>query len=160
MAKIIERKHRLSDRLYIGTIRVSFTLCIKERIPIFQNKDIVLPFIPLLKEATEKFLCKNWIYVFMPDHLHYILEGISPESNLIASTEFFKQKSGYWFSMNKIGVQWQKDYYDHIHRKEDDLRGHIFYIANNPVRKSLCQRWDEYPFLGSVHYNLHQLISS
>ena len=158
MAKVIERKHRLSENLYIGTIRVSFTLCIKDRIPIFQNKDVVLSLIAILKETIEKFLCKNWIYVFMPDHLHYILEGSSQDSNLMASTEIFKQRSGYWFSKNGKGAQWQKDYYDHIHRKEEDIIRQLFYIANNPVRKSLCKKWDEYPFVGSIHYDLHKLI--
>jgi hypothetical protein len=33
----------------------------------------------------------------------------------------FKQRSGYWLSQNEIQEKWQKDFYDHILRKDEDI---------------------------------------
>ena len=50
--------------------------------------------------------------------------------------------------------RWQKDYYDHVLRKEDNLDIHIKYILNNPVRAGLVEYWKQYPYKGSTIYEL------
>ncbi|MFH1288633.1 MAG: transposase [bacterium] len=154
---IKEKKHRLSLSCYQGEVRVTFTLCVEDKKPLFSQKAIVDKFIKILKEAENKFNCKNWVYVFMPDHLHLILEGGSEQSDLWKTIILFKQKTGFWLSQNKMG-SWQKDFYDHIHRKEDNLRKHVTYILNNPVRKALTTNWEEYPFSGSLDFDLNEIV--
>ena len=100
----------------------------------------------------------NWIFVYMPDNLHLILEGKSNESNLLDSIKYFKQKTGFWLSENGFKAKWQKDFYDHLHRSEKDLRKHIDYILRNPVRKGLVEDWRYYPFLGSLHRNIEDIL--
>jgi hypothetical protein len=51
-------------------------------------------------------------------------------------------------------IKWQKDYYDHILRKKENLNIHIKYILNNPVRAGLVDYWKQYPYKGSTLYNL------
>lgn len=133
---IKEKKHRLPLSCYQGEVRVTFALCVEGKKTLFAQKAIVDKFIEILKEAENKFNCKNWVYIFMPDHLHLILEGKSEQSDLWKTIILFKQKTGFWLSQNKMSG-WQKDFYDHIHRKEDDLQKHVIYILNNPVRKGL-----------------------
>ena len=41
---------------------------------------------------------------------------------------------------------WQKNFYDHIVRKEQSLRRIAEYILNNPVRRGIVGTWDAYPF--------------
>ncbi len=43
---------------------------------------------------------------------------------------------------------WQKSFYDHVIRKEEDLNSIAGYIFNNPVRKELVENYEDYPFLG------------
>ncbi len=153
-----EKKHRLNLDCYKGLVRVSFTLCIKERKIVFTNKDIVEIFVNILKELIEKYDCKNWIYVFMPDHLHLVLEGNSEKADLWKTIVLFKQKTGYWLSKNKSNLFWQKDFYDHILRKDEDLKKHIRYVLENPVRKGLVNDWKDYEFKGSLSYDLYEII--
>jgi putative transposase len=155
--KIIEKKHRLSSGHYRGSIRVTFTFCIEGNNPLFSDNSVVDIFLKALKEAESKFDCKNWIYVFMPDHLHIIMEGNSEKSDLWKMDKLFKQKTGYWLAQNKSGIEWQKDFYDHIHRKDEDLKKHIRYILDNPIRKRLISDWQEYPYKGSLDYSLEEI---
>ena len=71
----------------------------------------------------------------------------------------FKQKTGFWLSRNTGGIKWQKDFYDHIHRKNEDLKKHITYLLDNPVRKGLVDHWQNYPFKGSLDFNLQEIIT-
>jgi len=155
---VIEKKHRLNRDRYIGHIRVSFTLCIKGRSKIFIESNIVDIFNNILKYELEKQRVSNWIYLYMPDHLHLILEGKEESSDLWRSVVSFKQKTGYWLSKNKTAIRWQKDFYDYIHRKDDDLKKHIRYVLENPIRKKIVVNWDEYKFKGSLDYKLSDII--
>ncbi|MCP4727056.1 MAG: hypothetical protein GY863_18595 [bacterium] len=98
---VFEKKHRLDRDEYIGCVRISFTLCIKERNKIFVDSDVVEIFNSILKSELEKHRVSNWIYLYMPDHLHLILEGKDDSSNLWQSIVSFKQKTGFWFSKIK-----------------------------------------------------------
>ena len=94
----------------------------------------------------------------MPDHAHFIIEGKSSKSNLLKCMSDFKQRTGFWLSKNMSGFRWQKDFYDHIHRKDEDLRKHINYIFDNPVRKGLVEKWEDYKYIGSLDFDLKDIL--
>ena len=94
----------------------------------------------------------------MPDHFHFILGGEDLNANLWKAVVLFKQQTGYWFSKNMPGARWQKDFFDYLHRKERDLKDHIFYILDNPVRGNIVKNWKNYPYKGSLDLNLHEII--
>jgi hypothetical protein len=51
----------------------------------------------------------------------------------------------------KYGIKrnlWQKRWYDHILRRNQDVRKSGEYILNNPVRRGLVEDWHEYPYCG------------
>ncbi|EKE00781.1 MAG: hypothetical protein ACD_21C00275G0002, partial [uncultured bacterium] len=50
---IIENKHRLDLACYEGMMRASFTLCIKNRKPVFTNANIVEILLIFLKSLLE-----------------------------------------------------------------------------------------------------------
>ncbi len=109
-------------------------------------------------EIKNKYEGKNWVYIFMPDHVHLVIEGNSEKADLWKIVVKFKQKTGFWLSKNSIGIRWQKDFYDYIHRKDEDLKKHMHYILNNSVRKGLVGNWEEYPFKGSLDFDLEKII--
>jgi REP element-mobilizing transposase RayT len=155
---IVEKPHRLPPAMYQGTVRATFSIRLGNNDAFFTTRERVDPFIQILAEARTRHNCRNWVFIFMPDHMHFVNEGTSPASDLLKMIYFFKQKTGYWLSRNTDGVAWQKDFYDHIHRQEDDLPKHIRYILENPVRKGLVTQWRDYPFAGSLDHPMDGLI--
>lgn len=156
MRIIREQKHRLEKEFYKGEQTVSFVACIKNRDKVFINVNIFKEFEKMLHEEIKKFDNQALIYLFMPDHLHLILKGESENSDVIKSMDAFKQKSGFWFHENLNQIKWQKDYYDHIIRNEEDLKRQICYILRNPVRSGIVKNWKDYKFRGSDIYDFEE----
>ncbi|MBI2890678.1 MAG: transposase [Nitrospirae bacterium] len=108
----------------------------------------------LLKRSLAESECDSPVYLFMPDHAHVVLQGASESSDLWRCLVRFKQYSGYLLGQSSISARWQKDFYDHILRRDEDLARHVRYILDNPDRKRLVDNWKVYPFKGSTVYNL------
>jgi REP element-mobilizing transposase RayT len=92
----------------------------------------------------------------MPDHVHFLLQGKTEFSSSLQVMYKFAQKTGFLLSKRFPQFKWQKDFYDHILRKENDLKRMIEYILLNPVRKEIVKDWREYPFKGSTIYNFDE----
>ncbi|MBI4548223.1 MAG: transposase [Ignavibacteriae bacterium] len=150
---IVEKKHRLAEEIYEGHVIVSFTLCIKNRIPIFTQHHIVNEFVRILADVRKQYGCEIIVYLFMSDHCHIILQGMHGHAKPLDAIKAFKQKTGFWLARNFPHVRWQKDFYDHILRKDEDIRKHIQYVLQNPVRKGIVDDWKKYEFKGSTVYN-------
>jgi REP element-mobilizing transposase RayT len=93
----------------------------------------------------------------MPDHIHIVLEGISENSNLWKAIVLFKQLTGFWLKQNHPDIKWQKDFYDHVLRREE-LKKQIRYILRNPVRKGLVADWKDYPYMGTLNGDLEDIL--
>lgn len=85
--------------------------------------------------------------------------GTRGDSNIWKAIVSYKQKTGFWMSSNKLGIMWQKDFYDHIIRKHEDMAAQVRYILDNPVRKGLVPSWQEYPFKGSIGCELEDVLN-
>jgi REP element-mobilizing transposase RayT len=157
MKKLIrEKKHRLDQEVYKGLKIISFTLCIKNRKILFKNPQIFKVFESLLIKELNKHQCQAYVYLFMPDHAHLLVSGKEQNSDNKRCIDSFKQKSGYCLYNNLSDFKWQKDYYDHILRKEEELKTQIEYILNNPVRAGLVEEWRNYKFKGSTVYSIDE----
>jgi REP element-mobilizing transposase RayT len=156
--KIREKRHRLAKNFYRGRAWIALTLCIKNRIALFNTSEIVDVFVHILSDSATKFNCIVPVYCFMPDHQHMIITGTDDEVDLLKAIISYKQKTGFWMSKNKAGASWQKDFYDHLIRREEKLATHIKYILDNPVRKGLVSDWQNYPFKGSIGYELDNIL--
>jgi REP element-mobilizing transposase RayT len=124
-------------------------MCCENRQPIFQNHDRATWIVEVLRTEAhlQKFLVDA--YCVMPDHLHFLAFGQTPDSNLLILAKTFKQKTGYAYQQ-ETGVRlWQKNYYDHMLRASENSNDVAAYIWMNPVRKGLCKNFEEYPFSGS-----------
>jgi len=81
----------------------------------------------------------------MPDHLHLL---ISPRgTNLSEVLSAWKSYTGHLLRKDGlVGSCWQRGFYDHALREEEDVQRAAEYIVNNPVRKGLVEKWRDYPF--------------
>lgn len=143
-----ERLHRLPRECYKGRVAVAFTLCLRERERFFVNKEIFKLVEERLLQTLNNFGCDAHVYLFMPDHCHFLFEGKTDFSDIYQCLINFKQKSSYY-----LKIMWQKDFYDHILRNDEDVIKQTRYILGNPIRKNLVQNWKEYPFKGSTVYD-------
>ena len=84
-------------------------------------------------------------FVIMPDHIHVIL---TPNTSLEKAVQFIK--GGFSYRAKKeLGSNlevWQKGFSDHRIRDDSDYLIHQIYVQENPVRKHLCERSEEYPY--------------
>ena len=60
---------------------------------------------------------------------------------------------------NRPEMGWQKDFYDHIMRTQEDIVAQVKYILDNPVRKGLVVNWEDYPFKGSIGCKLEDVLA-
>ena len=88
-------------------------------------------------------------FVIMPDHFHVIF---MPLTSLEKAVQFIK--GGFSFRAKKeLGSNleiWQKGFSDHRIRDASDYAIHKIYGQQNPVRRNLCSRAEEYPY-SSAH---------
>jgi REP element-mobilizing transposase RayT len=154
MKTIREKHHRLPEEYYRGYRIVSFTCRVRDCAKPFTITDIFFRFEEMLLEAIEKHRCDAFVYLFMPDHAHLLLAPQDDCGEVLKAMRLFKQKSGFWLSKHRRNVKWQKDFYDHILRHEEDIEKHVRYILANPIRAGLVEDWKEYTFRGSTVFDL------
>ncbi len=81
----------------------------------------------------------------MPDHLHLLIEIKNDDLvKLIGNWKRFTSNI-----LRKQGINgqvWQRGFFDHALRKEEDLRIAAEYILMNPVRSGLVERSEDYPY--------------
>lgn len=140
----------------MGNISCTFTICVLNGSKLFITQDIFNSIKKILLDSLIRARCEACVYLFMPDHVHLLLQGTDEDSDLWKCIVDFKQRTGFWLSQNKYSGEWQKDFYDHILRKEEDVVKHVRYILNNPVRKGIVKNWKDYPFKGSTIYNFDE----
>ena len=145
---IRERKHRLPPQAYRGHVAVSFTINTKDRRRWFEDGKVRAVAVAALEEAFHRNGGHAAVFVFMPDHVHLIVSGKDHGSDLLRLVAEFKQKT--CFRLRKEGMQfaWQKDFYDHLIRANEDYAAHVRYVLRNPVRRGLCLRWEDWPHKG------------
>jgi len=145
-------KHRKPLRLgefeYKGSYFVyHITICTSNKQPYFLEPRIA----QLIEDALGFGRNKNEIVLFcycvMPDHLHILLSlnDTYPKRLQEWVSAFKRFTSKKTFELFGIKPLWQKNFYDHIVRKEESLNNIAEYIVNNPVRKGIVEEWEQYP---------------
>jgi len=145
MENIPQRKRIRLNKEFYEKQRQPFaiTLCTDKRISL-SDKFQELIFKSAMKDHLSKESDLMAVCV-MPDHIHLLLAPIS--KNLI---DLIAEWKGYTthllWNEGYIGKPWQRSFYDHALRREEDLPKAAEYIVYNPVRKGLVESWKEYPY--------------
>jgi putative transposase len=82
------------------------------------------------------------LLLLMPDHLHALM-------SFPPSTRCFQSIVSKWkeWTAKQLGIVWQRDFFEHRLRREESRRNKADYILQNPVRKNLVERAEEWPFV-------------
>jgi REP element-mobilizing transposase RayT len=90
-----------------------------------------------------------YAWCLMPDHLHLLLRPSDRQRPLGALMGAFKSyTTRQSWGLSYRGQLWQSRYYDHIVRRSEDGKRIAAYIVENPIRKSLVETVDAYPWSG------------
>ena len=142
------KRNRLPIEIYRGARAYFLTLTCARRRTAFTDSHVVENCIETLHACSEKHGLAILAYCFMPDHLHLLVEGGS-ESDFPHFIKNFKQQTGYAYRRSNSEILWQKSYYDHILRADEDVHQVAGYIIANPVRAALVTVASDYPYSGS-----------
>jgi len=135
---------RLNRGLYqIKDQPFSITICTHNSIPLLEKyRELMFKSImkgPLSKESDLMAAC------VMPDHVHLLLAPIS--ENLIDLIGRWKSYTTHLIWMKEYkGKIWQRSFYDHALRQEEDIIKVAEYIVCNPIRKGIVQDRTDYPY--------------
>jgi putative transposase len=150
---------RLPATNYVGQHWYFVTICCAERRHIFADSARALRLIEHLGDEAASHQFAVRAYCVMPDHLHALVLGLGPTSDMLALVKMLKQKTAYEFQRAFPRPLWQKKFYDHILRPNDSPAGVAAYIWMNPVRKGFCASPLDYPFSGSFALDWRKIIS-
>ena len=89
----------------------------------------------------EQFLWWPYLFLLMPDHLHALMSFPPSGKPLKLVVTQWKE-----WTAKKFGIQWQRDFFEHRLRHDESRREKADYILQNPVRKSLVMRAEDWPF--------------
>ncbi len=135
------RKGRFSEpgRIYV------ITMVIRKRRPAFNNFKNARSLIQVLMDHERAGFAKTLCFVVMPDHLHWMMQ-LGCDKNLGKTIHALKS-----ITSRRVGSSiFQKGYYDHAVRKEEDIKTLARYIVANPLRAGLVNNINDYPHWDAV----------
>jgi len=139
---------RLKDFDYSMPYAYFVTICTKNKSNYFTEESFNKKIIECLISEKNRNNISVYVYCLMPNHLHLL---ISPDNFGISISKFiggFKSKSTRLGWKKGIKKLWQDRFYDHILRRNEDLKEIAQYILNNPVRKGIVESYGDYEFCG------------
>ena len=140
---------KLNNFSYTGYHRYFITLRCYRQASYFNDGNLINKVSQILKEIAKRRDFQVWVYCFMPDHLHLLIEGKSDNADTIKFISVFKQRTAFEFRRLFNAKLWQPGYYDRVLRRDESTSAVIRYICENPVRKGLVSDYLKYPYLGS-----------
>jgi putative transposase len=144
-----KKRLRFPSADYIGRRICFVTMGTENRAKFFEDLPTGRWLLEKLLALTGEFGFCLHAYCAMPDHLHFLSEGLFDTSDLVKFVDGFKQRTAYEFSTVHGQRLWQRRYYDHVLRRNEAVEDAACYIWWDPVRKRLCTEPNSYPLSGS-----------
>jgi putative transposase len=116
-------------------------------VPYFRDPNLATMVVEALEHRQRRGDWNLFEYVVMPNHLHLFFE--LGRASLKDTLEDFKRWTGH--QAKKIALIeskrfWQKEWFDHWSRSDEEDERIIEYIRQNPVRAGLVQSSVEWPY--------------
>ncbi|MBD3645575.1 transposase [Alcanivorax sp.] len=113
----------------------------RNRIPWFENTHRARLLSRNFLNLDQQGACMSLCFVVMPDHFHWLLE-LSDKHSLSQTVGMLKSQTA-----RAIGQSiWQRGFYDHALRREEDILQTARYIVANPLRAGLVKSVKDYPY--------------
>ncbi len=99
-----------------------------------------------LRRESQSGRCETLCFVVMPDHLHWLMQ-LCEGGSLSTCVKNVKSHASRGIAplRGTSGRTWQRGFYDHALRKDEDVLATARYIVANPVRAGLVKKVGDYP---------------
>jgi putative transposase len=146
---------RLDSAVYRETGRAySVTIGTAPRRDVFKDRTFAQACIAELRGVANRTSARIYAYCLMPDHVH-LLVGVPAGYSLPQIVGDWKSRCyTLWRRARPRRTFWQRSYYDHAIRADEDFRTAADYILDNPVRAGLVRRFEDYELCGSFEFDL------
>ena len=131
-------------RVYTPGATYFFTVVTGTRQPLFSNPEICQLLASALRQVRESRPFKTDAIVVLPDHLHCIWR--LPEGDSDFSGRWREIKKYVSHRANLESAVWQRRFWEHRIRDEEDWRRHLDYIHFNPVKHGLVTNAQDWPW--------------
>ena len=122
------------------------TVCTHDRKPLFVDHRMGVAVPDCILEGARETAFAVLAVCVMPDHWHALVMPLRGDNTLGDMVRSAKGKTTTRLrALGATGRIWQRQFYDHVVRGEEDLRQVAEYIVNNPVRKGLVAAAADYP---------------
>ena len=149
---------RLSSAQYREQLPIFLTACTYQRRRYFADSAIVSLVRSHFLQTAAAHDFAVLIYVFMPDHMHALVDGVSPAADFRRFVVLAKQHAAFHFTHARRMPLWQPSFFDRTLREHESPRELIRYILMNPVRHGLVSSPADYEFWGSSVYTRTELL--
>lgn len=127
-----------------------FTVVTLNRAPIFINEERVEILRQAFRKVMETLPFQIDAMVVLPEHLHCIWQ--MPDGDVDYSSRWREIKKAASRQINTATnkrnerMVWQRRFWEHAIRDEDDWRRHVDYIHYNPVKHGLVNQPSDWPW--------------
>ena len=145
---VLYRRNRVAGGTYF------FTVTLRDR-----RSNLLIRQVGLLREAF-RLAREKWPYIIdaivvLPDHLHTI--WTLPDGDADYSKRWRAIKSSFIQQLRKLGIPlttnhrgeyrlWQRRFWEHTIRDDNDFQRHVDYIHWNPVKHGLVECLADWPY--------------
>jgi len=152
MVDLVRKRLRIDGFDYSQGEYVFFaTLCARHKTNPFADVRLAEHVVDALNWSREHERWRVYCFCLMPDHLHLAISPGRPGANLSWTIQAFKR----WTTRTAWGCGihgqlWQRSWYDHVARREEDLVAICEYILCNPVRRGLVEKPGDWRWSGML----------
>ncbi|HEX4139220.1 MAG TPA: transposase [Candidatus Methylacidiphilales bacterium] len=117
------------------------TICaVPRRKNLFCHPDLGKAVLDAAKLYNEKHVWWCHLIMLMPDHIH-MLVCFPPDKVMSQAVGLGKRGLA-----RQHKISWQRNYFDHCIRNEENDFYKSEYILHNPVRAGLVEKWEDWPY--------------
>lgn len=148
----MSRDKLLNGRASIKNHIYHITTCSQNRQKFFNDTQCARLLINEMKNLVESNQVVSITWVIMPDHLHWLFQ-LTADISLSTVIQRLKGISSKKINQHnpQVNFSWQRGFYDHATRTEEDLVKVSRYIVANPLRAGLVDNIGLYPFWDSIY---------
>ena len=140
------RAPRLEGCDYTGDEVIHLTICAAAGEP-FGDPTIARMICENVEFYSQKLDFQLFGFCLMSDHLHVLISPADSGTSMSYWLQAFKSYTGHkYVKLGREPPLWQRSAYDHVCRKNETADRVLAYIAENPVRAGLVQRWADWPW--------------
>jgi REP element-mobilizing transposase RayT len=135
---------------YIGKHRYFVTCSTEGRSKRFTDAAIASELAEQIVRTCTQRQFEVLAYVFMDDHLHLLIEGLSDDSDFKSTMTLLRQRTALAYSRARKERLWQDGYFERVLRRNDPVAKFIAYIEDNPVTAGFPEERTQYPYVWTI----------